>query len=279
MLKPTEKQIETYVRFPSELTDVEKVWIRNAMWRDPELKRLADWFREFYGTFDQIDRDLKKTPPPAFVITLTPLQKSAISKSAFILSAGSPESSQTSRQKTLQTFASEEHKTLVRVLKDGKRKRSDLHVISGYINKDDILLLKTGKKDQDEKEKEKERIFVSGPGGIFHIDEQDIPSGQIAEWPSFDLHLPVVSIQVFRDLTSDSVNYDTFANDRQNRAIQFDVQDSSLCVTVDASDDPMPTMLVSRSGKTKELMPMTGGRCTLDMGEIEDVSSDLFFFL
>ena len=259
------------------------MWIRQAILQDREIQLLADWYTEFYRTFDQIDIDLKKTRPPAFIISLTPLQRSAISKSPFILSADSPESSQSSRQKTLQTFASEEHKTLVRVLKGGKRKRSQLHVISGYIDKDDILLIKTGEKirgqGQDEKVKVKEKILVSDPGGIFKIDEQDIPSGQIAEWPSFDLYLPVASIKVFKDPATGSVTYDTFASDRQNTTIQLDVQDSSLHVTVDASDEPLPTMLVTRSGDTKELLPITGGRCTLNLERLGEVSSDLFFFL
>lgn len=273
MLKPTEKQIETYVRFPSELTDAEKVWIRDAIRQNRELQLLADWYKTFYETVDQIDRDLIKTPPPAFIITLSPLQRSATSYSAFTLSADSPESSQSSRLKTLQTFASEEHKTLVIALEDKKKNRSQLHVISGYINEDDILLLKTG--DQ------KEKILVSDPGGIFIIDEQDIPSSQIAEWPSFDLHLPVTSIKMFRDPNTGSVTFDTFANDRQNRSVHLDVKDSSLHVhvTVDAPDQPVPTKCLTRSGETTKLLPMTGGRCTIDLERLEEVRSDLFFFL
>lgn len=273
MLKPTEKQIETYVRFPSELTDAEKVWIRDAIRQNRELQLLADWYTTFYKTVDQIDRDHIKTPPPAFIITLSPLQRSTTSPSDYIISEDSPESNQSSRLETLQTFVSEEHKTLLIALEDKDNKRSQLHVISGYINEDDILLLKTG--DQ------KERILVSDTGGIFKIDEQDISSRQIVEWPSIDLHLPVMSIKVFRDPNTGSVTFDTFANDRQNTSVQLDVNDSSLHVhiTVDAPDQPLPTKCLTRSGEATNLLPMTGGRCSIDLDILEENSYDLFFFL
>lgn len=260
-----------YIRFPSEFTDAEKVQIRNAIRQNREFQLLAVWYREFYKTFDQIDRDLKKTPPADFVITLSPLQKSAVSKSDSIPSAVSFESSKSAGLKTLKTFFSEAHETLLIALKGKNNKHSQLHVISGYINEDDILLLKTGN--------QKKRILVSEPGGIFKIDEEDIPSGQIAEWPSFKLYLPVTSIKVFKDPSTGSVTFDTIANNRQNTNVQFEVEDSSLYVTVDTPNQAAPEKLVICSGKTKTLMPITGGRCTLDLESLEETSSVLIFFL
>ena len=127
MKKPSEKQIEQYVRYPEELSEKEKDWIETILKTDEELKLIAEWFRRFYVILDEVDLDDDQLYPnekhhPS-VIFLKPL-KSAINNGRrnFILAAQTDGAETTNMIEQIRTFASKKYGTVVRVLNLKSRK-------------------------------------------------------------------------------------------------------------------------------------------------------------
>lgn len=274
MRKPTEQQIEKYIRYPSELSDKEKKRIKKWIKQDQELQMLADWYNTFYQTIDQVNRDRKRFKDKPTIIILKPIEKSAYSNGCFILDAKAPASQETIKKtklKTSQTFVSKEHKTLIRVLYDSSKSLSKLYIISDFVNEDDIVILDIGDEENN--------YLVSEPGGTFEIDEQEIPAEDITNWKTCEMHLPISKINVFRDNTTGDVNIDSFASDRQNEDIRIEQCEEVLQVSIDVSDKPMPNMLIVHSGKKTTMWPVERGQSTVPLESLNATKSDLFFFI
>ena len=155
--KPTEKHIEQYVRYPSLLSQEEKSWIEEWIAKDRETGMLAEWFKEYYAGMDTIES--AKTKPESIppVIQLTPFENRTNISGGFILAAQTPLSRKKSfGLKTLKTFVSKEHKTLIRILHDDDERQSKFFVLSEFIGDEDIVLMDVS---------EEQFFFCEPPGG------------------------------------------------------------------------------------------------------------------
>jgi hypothetical protein len=86
--KPTEKEIETYIRFPEELENNEIVWIEKWIEQDKALKMLADWFVSFYDLADELSKPQSLQPSKLNKIHLVPMPEYTVQKNRrFVLSA------------------------------------------------------------------------------------------------------------------------------------------------------------------------------------------------
>ncbi|NBC65889.1 MAG: hypothetical protein GVY07_09585, partial [Bacteroidetes bacterium] len=200
---PTEKHIEQFVQNRSNLSEKEQEWIQHWIQKDEELRLLAEWFQVFYDTFEEIE-STKERPnylPP--VIKLKPAShKSKSSRNVFVLAAQTPVTGRGKKTlKTIRTFVSEEHKTLVRILHNSAKKHSKLHVISEFLQDDDIVLIDAG--DQNNK------TLVSDPGGTFVIGDDEFPENTIKNWQKCELHLPISKVRVYKNDDQDTLNFDT----------------------------------------------------------------------
>lgn len=273
MKKPTSIHIEKYIACPSELTSEEKDWVREWIEKDGELRSLADWFKVFYQTVNQIEksRELSSAEKPS-IIELKPFQsKSAFSSGVFVLAAQTPVSDKRKTNlKTIQTFVSEEHKTLIRILHDSRKNRLKVHVISEYVNDDDIVLI--------EVRDENSTTIVSDLGGIFVIPNQKLSIDTIKDWARCELHLPISKVKVFRDGTTGALNFDSFETDRERDEMELSVDGSDLNISFHSDKKSPPKKVVLYNGNQSIFLPVEEGHCSVPAEKFSDTVSCLYFF-
>ncbi len=59
MRTPTEKQLEVFVRDPSQLSVEDREWIEGSLLHDEGLRLLVEWFKIFF----KLKEDLKDVKP------------------------------------------------------------------------------------------------------------------------------------------------------------------------------------------------------------------------
>jgi len=132
--KISEYKIEQYLRFPEELLPQERQKIKAYVEGTEEGKAIAEWLTAFFEEFDNLT-----TLKPA-VIQLTNRKFKSRKKGPFVLAAMSAQKT-TEGLQTKATLASEEGKTLLRVLEDRRSKKMELHVLSTHMHKEDRVII------------------------------------------------------------------------------------------------------------------------------------------
>jgi hypothetical protein len=161
----TENQIETFIRYPESLTDEKKRVIRKQINVDPEAGDYYRWFKSFYCAFEVLSTKEKPEEKTEATITLIPLEKDAGSeRSLFVLAAQSSETNGAAIE-TVRTFASEEHRMILRALHYKNKNEVRIHVLSEQIEKDDVVLFDIP---------EKNFLLVTSPGGKLSADAANI---------------------------------------------------------------------------------------------------------
>lgn len=269
-MKPTEKHIEQYVKYPSEMSREEKIWIESWVQKDKEIHLLIDWYKEFYAEIDKIERDKNRPKSVPSVIHLTPFQNRSKFSNGFILAAQTPVSRKKgSALKSVKTFVSEEHKTLIRILHDNDERKSKLFVISEYVEKDDIVLINVS---------EEQSFFVSQPGGTFVISDQTISKDKITDWSQCKLYLPLAKMIIFKNIETGEINIDLSSLDKVKKEINFEVIGDKLNIAADFGDDKLPEKLVLHSKDQSTFRFIEEGKCSIPLTDLKTTNSLLFFY-
>ena len=127
-----EHSIEQYLRFPEELSVTERSEIELLLETNVEAQHIAEWLTAIYDEYDQLNK-------PA-LIKLAPQKYNPKISGPMILAAMSPEAIPKGLS-TKATFASGEHKTLLRVLENTQQHDFQFHVLSKYVGSEDRVLI------------------------------------------------------------------------------------------------------------------------------------------
>lgn len=127
-----EYSIEQYLRFPEELSMAERSEIEQLLETNEEAQNIAEWLTAFYHEYDQLNKPK--------LIKLAPQKYNPKVSGPMILAAMSPETIPKGLS-TKATFASEEHKTLLRVLENIQQHDFQFHVLSKYVGSEDRVLI------------------------------------------------------------------------------------------------------------------------------------------
>ncbi|MDX1641905.1 MAG: hypothetical protein R3220_09430 [Balneolaceae bacterium] len=270
MNRPTEKHIEQYVRYPSQLSREEKAWIEEWIDKDNEIHLLVKWFKEYYAEVNKVEsrKNKPKSVPP--VIQLKPFEKKSKISNGFILAAQTPVSGKKrSALKTVKTFVSNEHKTLIRILHDDHEKQTKFFVISEFVDDDDIVLMNVS---------EEQSFFVSRPGGTFIVSDQRISEKKIMDWSTCRLHLPLAKMDVFRTPETGELNIDSTGINREKYEISFEVVEEQLHIVTDFGADIIPEKLIVYSNEDSTFRTINNGKCSISLTDLKNPHSVLFFY-
>lgn len=270
MNKPTENSIEKYVRYPSKMSREEKARIKEWIEKDEEIRLLTEWYREFYNEIDDIKTQQNRPKPVPPVIHLSPFKNQSRYSNGFILAAQTPVSrKKRSGLKTIKTFVSEEHKTLIRILHDDDERQSKLFVISELMNEDDIVLMSA---------RDDRSCFVSSPGGMFIIPDHEISKERMTNWSQLKLYLPVAKIHVYRDQDTGNINIDTSAVDKNHQQISVATANEMLEISTDFGNEVSPQRLVLKNQHQSLFHIMKDGFFKIPIPDLMESNSVIFFY-
>ncbi|MDZ7720161.1 MAG: hypothetical protein U5K72_15205 [Balneolaceae bacterium] len=269
---PTEKHIELYTLNRSSLTEEEIEWIEEWIQKDSELRLLAEWFQLFYKKVDQIESVQERPDHFSSVIELESApQKSKNSGGIFVLAAQTPVADRSKKSlKTIRTFVSDEHKTLIRILHNRSKNQSKLHVISEFVDEDDIVLVEVQDREKT--------TLVSDPGGTFVIPDQKFPENAIKSWNKCELHLPISKIRVFKDDKDETLNFDTTESYFEREELTLFNDGDELQISFKGSSERNPDKMVIYSGEKSSIWPVKDGKCSVEIQNFSGTVSSLFFF-
>lgn len=269
---PTEKHIETYILNRSSLTVKEQEWIQDWIQKDEEVLLLTEWFRISYKKMEQIESVKERSNHLPSVITLKPdYHKSKYSRNVFVLAAQTPVTDRGKKAlKTIRTFVSEEHKTLIRILHNSSKNHSKLHVISAFLQDDDIVLIDVGDP--------KNTTLVSEPGGTFVIFEEEFPESAIKNWQKCELHQPISKIRVYKDEDQDTLNFDTTETHFERKELSLEKSGDKLMISFDCSVEKIPDKMVIYTGEKSSIWPVENGEFSITIQNLSSPVSSLFFY-
>lgn len=267
MEKPSEEYIENYVRYPSDLSTKEILWIEEWIQKDCEVRLQVDWFRKFYETVDQVEQLKTSSPDKPQHIQLKKFDKEK-SATGNLSVQNTAFSGEKSGFKTIQTFISEEHKTFVRILHDKDNNRSKLHVMSEFVDSDDVVLIKISGEDI---------LLVSELGGTVRIPKK-IPLNKIRRWGNCKLYLPITKIHVYRDTRTNHINIDSLDAGRDKSRIDLKALNHDIEISIELPDKTSPQKMVLQSNKESNLWALENGVCLIPINDVSTSGSNLFFF-
>jgi hypothetical protein len=122
----TDYHIELFIRYPEKLSPEERVQIKNHLDHSEEAQKIAEWFRQFYGLYDQERRE-----EPTGIIELSPLAELQADQRSYVLAA-SAAVKQDPALTTLASFVSPELNTVVRFLQSSKDRTLNVYVIGHH---------------------------------------------------------------------------------------------------------------------------------------------------
>lgn len=270
MEKPEYKHIEQYITNPEELTDAEKSRIEYWITADPEVNHVYEWLKEFYREYTFV-RNSKLTPRERpSVITLTSATQNLQRPNTVILAA---QTSAVKREKStlrsLRTLISEKDKTLIRVLENQRSNSIDIHVLSEYMNEDEILLLDLPGADS---------LLISEEGGRFHLEKETFDLQQIAEWDRCKLFLPVARVDLFYDRFAGHVHMDTHNMDKTKQQVNVFESDDKPTIEVIYKGTETVNKAVVKAKHSSHFFPVQKGRFHFDRTLLLKNDLSVFFY-
>lgn len=127
-----EYQIEQYLRFPEELTELQLQEIEHLLATDPMAKQFALWINNYYRELDLIGRPLS--------IRVSKIPDTYRNPVTLVLAAMSPPRP-TIKLRTTATFGSQEDHTLLRILEKEDDQTMQFHVISRFLHENDRVVI------------------------------------------------------------------------------------------------------------------------------------------
>lgn len=286
MTKPDERRIELHASkcTLSLLSQEDDQWIRKWVEYDEDIQKLANWFKKFYATFNQIEASKEKRPDIPSAVHLTPRKTTPSLPNFFMLAAQIPATEiNGTKLKTVKTFVSDTHKTILKVLLDERNQQLNLHVISNYVGRDDIVLLGVNTEDQ---------LLVSEPGGSFHFpviktnsepgsdSETDILLKKITDWTRCQLYLAVDKIRLYKDSNTEEINFDTTELRRDRQALNLTCTNDELQITFPPgfNNRATPQRAVFISGRQSKYIEMNAGVCSVLLDNMSRSQACLYFY-
>lgn len=143
----SELHIERFIRYPEKLTAEERKAVETTIKSNPDVKAIADFYREFYEQLEHVREESAAVPPtiPLRNLNITTPQTSG---RRLVLAAMSP-ATKTGDLESVVTLGSEENKTLVRILRKNKTGEYNLFVISKYLSGEGPAILSIKDLDTD----------------------------------------------------------------------------------------------------------------------------------
>ncbi|MCC5907265.1 MAG: hypothetical protein JJU13_13720 [Balneolaceae bacterium] len=268
MNKPTEYQIELFVKNPVKLSREERRWVREWVESDEEVRLLAVWFKEFYNLTEEIKQNSERKERKPSIIHLKAVSNQFNTANNFVLAAQTTVAK--NKHKSIKTFISEKYKTLIRVIYDDVKLRSRLHVISQYLNEKDIVILKL---------EDNLNFFISKPGGILEISESVIPKEKITDLEKCSMHLPILKIDLFRDSITGNITYTSDSADKVGFSHIMEISKDEIKIDVEnISNTCKPDKIVLHTGGNSSLWLINSGFCRLPVEKLKSSNSLLFFY-
>jgi hypothetical protein len=266
--KPTEKEIETYIRFPEELENNEIVWIEKWIEKDLGLKMLADWFASFYELADELSKPKSSQLSKLNKIPLVPMPEYRVYKSRrFVLSAQS--AAMLKGINPVHTFISEEHRTLMRVLDLKDKEATQIHILSDQVDSNDVVLLHFT---------EENLYLASQPGGKIEISYSKLSKEVVKDWASCTLLLPILRASISRE----NFYRNGFIGAKSEsgiKSIKLTQAKDEVIVSVESGqDEDNPRMLLLKRGNTTLLLKMYDGRVSIPRDKFRGRNLSMLFY-
>jgi len=267
--KLTEKHIELFIKDSSQFSIEERKWIERTIKSNEELEVLTDWFKKFY----EVKGYSKTVKPKIFekpdVITLSPMKMEMRPKNSFILAAQTLSASKKEQLTTVKTFISKQHKTLMRILQNEIRNETEVHLLSDFIAKDDIVLLYIAEEDF---------YLVSDEGGIIIIPGNKISKEKIAGWNQCKIHLPALKLFVTKQ-SSDEFKIDAEQSLLEPNSLSIEKVDGQYEVILMFKESWIdPKMIVIRSDNVKTMWFLNNGKTQIDEKYFVESHSTIYLY-
>lgn len=276
MKKPSEKQIETFVRHPDELSEDEVTWIKSFITSNEEFRLLAEWFSRFYDTLDDYISDTKKAADQKkrfpFSIELKPLPVAKKNgRRIFVLAAQTDAMETSTAIEQIRTFASKKHGTLIRILSLKSNNKTKIDVISDHIGEDDIVMLSVPGSDVQ---------LVTQPGGKIEISSDQLSDSEIKKWDSCRVNLPVLKSKVNRDSSKRDGYLLAKSTSSDAKSIEILQGTENIEIYPDATDKYIqPKFLVLAEGdELPSLWKLKDGKATVPKERFYNRNVSLFFY-
>ena len=269
MKNPTEKHIEIYVKDPSRLSDEEREWIELAIKNNEDLKILADWFKKFFKVKEQV-KAIKPNPfeIPSEIL-LCPMELEHKPRNSFVLAAQTLSSSKTEEIKTVKTFISRQHKTLMRVLRNDKQGETEVHLLSEYVSDDDIILLYI----QDE-----EFYLVSDEGGVIKVADDEIPKEKFINWRQCKVHLPAFKLFVTKQ-SSNEYKIDSEQNLHDSTVLNIEKMESYFNVNLTFKESWIdPKIVVFKTKESKTMCFLKKGKARIPVENFMGQTATIYLY-
>ncbi|PKD44766.1 hypothetical protein CWD77_04695 [Rhodohalobacter barkolensis] len=265
----TEKQIETYVQFPDELSKERRREVRRQIERDSEASLYFEWFKNYYAIYEELSKEEKRDAAVSIISMKPMIEDSESYRGIFILAAQS-QSSKEHVIETLKTFASDEHNTLLRALYFKSRDEIKIHLLSNQIQKDDVLLFQIPASNL---------FFVSEPGGKVSVSVNELDPENVKEWDSFNVHIPVCTVSQNTQLSKKSYLAGRSAFTEDMIPIEIEKKENTVQLTpILNHNDPETNFLVLYRENQSMLFKMTDGVATVEQELLETEGVRLFFY-
>jgi hypothetical protein len=262
----TEKDIETYVRFPERLSDEEKDRIASELAGDEESLLIADWFELFYSLTEKEVASASAGKPAC--ITMKPAVRTESYKNRrFVLAAKAGE--QTTGPVHVQTLQSDEHRSLMRILYSKDEDIYYLHTLSEHINEQDIILIRF-QKDSG--------FRVSEPGGKLklHLTGSDRDAMKSPE--GCEIFLPLI---VFR-LRNKDINRSGYVAAKAGQdivTIEITINGDEVTLIADTeSVEVNLNRMVLYDDQSVSLWDVENGKAVVPAGKFKSRETRLFFY-
>jgi hypothetical protein len=268
--KPGETEIEMYVRFPDELSAAEKKEIEEEINRDESLRLLAQWFREFYQKSDSIPAQTTsiRHRPSAIELTSMPARRKKTTH-RFVLAAQTVASGKKTFR-TINTFISEEHQTLIRILKDESKQTVSIHVISRYLDKDDVLLVKMPN--------EKSHYLIQNRGKLEFPYRKGFRE-KAGDWDQCTLSFPVLKTRI-QDIEKLADGFIPVKTRRGLQALEVVQEKNRVVIDISGNAD-LPDgcrLMVVKYDEACTVWPVVNNKVSIPSEHLKNRKPELFFF-
>ena len=265
----TERQIETFIQFPEELSKVKRREIRKQIESDSEAAIYFEWLRSYYSIYEELSKEDMGDSPDA-IISLKPMMVDSESDGGIFVLAAQSRSVNKSVIETLKTFASDNHNTLLRALHFKSKDEIKIHLLSNQVQKDDVLLFQIPANNL---------IFVSEPGGKVSVSVNELDPEEVKEWESFNVHVPICTFSQNMQLNKRSYLAGRSALTENIIPIEIEVKENTVQLTpILNHNDSESNFLVLYRENQSMLFKMIDGSATVEQELLESEGVRLFFY-
>jgi hypothetical protein len=268
--KPEERDIELLFKNPESLTFEQREGIRLWIQKDPQIKAIAGWYREFYRHLYRVEQSkINHCDIPAVIeLNNYEIHKKPIQK--FVLAAQTAAALE-KPPKSIKTLYSEDQNTLLRILYDHKKRQTRLHVISSYLADDDIVLLET----------DTGKILTSSPGNVIDIPEPVLSRNVIFEWERCLVHIPICRINFYRDQNTGAVTFSAGKSFDEFilKELKINIHQERIFILLPEPEISLkPGMAILNTGTKTYFNTLIDNSFEIPIGRLTETTSQVFLY-